>query len=223
VVGAEVLYFSDECCIIFLAQSPVNEVGKLHTTSEQKFVLRRYGGVVLSNWTSMKRTGVDCTTTAVSSEEFGESSVEIIRNEGGDNVLFTIRDNKKMAGTNSIEIVLPSRTWVNSWLRAVRAWSLSLCISFHRFSFQCFNLGLLVQNHGHGRNWGRGTRWNVFDKSRNDGQGICGVGRGGSWGHDRHAIMEMRGRNGKWFRTGNRGAVWVVRINVVSQFGPGIS
>ena len=32
--------------------------------------------------------------------------------------------------------------------------------------------------------------------------------------------MKVRGRNGKWFGTGNRGAVGEVRIVVVFKFGP---
>jgi len=35
VVGAEVLYFSDECCIVFFAQGPVDKVSELHTTSKE--------------------------------------------------------------------------------------------------------------------------------------------------------------------------------------------
>jgi len=34
--------------------------------------------------------------------------------------------------------------------------------------------------------------------------------------------MEVRGRNGKWFGTGNRGAVRVVGVDVICQFSPGI-
>ena len=32
--------------------------------------------------------------------------------------------------------------------------------------------------------------------------------------------MKMRGRNGKWLRTGNGRAVWEVRVLVVFEFGP---
>ena len=34
VVGVEVLNFPNECCIVFLAQGPVNKVGELHTAGE---------------------------------------------------------------------------------------------------------------------------------------------------------------------------------------------
>jgi len=89
--------------------------------------------VVLSNWASMKRTGVDCTTTAVSSKEFGKGGMEVVRDEGGDDVLFAIRDDKEVAGPDGVEVVLPSRTWVHSWLGTVRAWGSPFCISIHRF------------------------------------------------------------------------------------------
>ena len=35
--------------------------------------------------------------------------------------------------------------------------------------------------------------------------------------------MKVRGRNGKWLGTGNRGVVWVIGVNMVCQFGPGIA
>jgi len=34
--------------------------------------------------------------------------------------------------------------------------------------------------------------------------------------------VEVRGRNGKWFRTGNRRAVWVAGVDVVCKFCPGV-
>ena len=66
-------------------------------------------------------------------------------------------------------------------------------------------------------------RRDVLDESRYNGGGVGGIGRGGDWGHDRHTIVEMRGRNGKWLRTGNRRAIWVVGVNVIGQFGPRIA
>ena len=144
VVGTEVLDLSSECCIIFLAQGPIDKVSVLHTLNEQEFILGGNGGVVLSNWTSVKGTGVDHATMAVSGKEFRESGMEVIRDKGGDYVFFTIGNDKKVTGPDSVEIVLPSRTWVNSWLGAIRAGSLSLYISFHCFSFQRVSFGLLV-------------------------------------------------------------------------------
>jgi len=144
VVGTEVLYFSDERCVIFLAQGPVNKVGVLLTIGEQEFVLGGDGSVVLSNWTSMERMGVDRATTAVSGKELWKGGVEVIGDERGNYVLFTIRDNEKVAGASSIKVVLPPRTWVNSWLRTIGTWGTSLCVSIHRFRFQCVSLSLLV-------------------------------------------------------------------------------
>ena len=87
---------------------------------------------------------MDRTTMAISSKEFGKGGVEIIRDEGGNDVLFAIRDDKEMAGPDGVKVVLPSRTWVYSWLGAARAWGLFFYISVHRFSFQRVGLGLLV-------------------------------------------------------------------------------
>jgi len=91
--------------------------------------------VVLSNWASVKRTRVDCATAAISSEEFRKGGVEIVGDEGGNDVLFAIRDDKEMAGSDSVKVVLPSRPWVDSWLRAVGTRSLSFYVSVHRFCF----------------------------------------------------------------------------------------
>jgi len=100
--------------------------------------------VVLSNWASMKRMRVDCATMAISSEKFRKGSMEIVRDEGGDDVLFAIRDDKEMAGPDSVEVVLPSGPWVDSWLRAVGTRSPSFYVSIHRLCFQRVSLGLLV-------------------------------------------------------------------------------
>ena len=78
---------------------------------------------------------MDCATMAISSEEFRKGGMEIVRDEGGDDVLFAIRDDKEMAGPDSVEVVLPSRTWVYSWLGTVRAWGSPFYVSVHHFSF----------------------------------------------------------------------------------------
>jgi len=144
VVGAEILDFPNECRVIFLAQGPVNEVGELHTSSEYQFVFGGYGSVVLSDWVSMKRTRMDRTAAAISSEEFRKGGVEIVGDEGGDDVLFAIRDDEEMASPDGVEVVLPSGPRVDSWLRAVGTWSLSFYVSVHCLCFQYVSLGLLV-------------------------------------------------------------------------------
>jgi len=152
---------------------------------------------------------------SIGGEEFRKGGVEVVGDEGGDNVLFTVRNDEKVAGTNSVKVVLPPRSWVNSWLRTIGTRGASLCVSVPCFGLQCFGFGLLVQDHSHGRNRGRGTGWNVFNEGRNDRRSIRGVSCGGDWGRDRHAVVEVRGRNGKWLGTGNRGAVQVDGVNVV--------
>jgi len=83
----------------------------------------------------MKRTRVDCATVAISSKEFGKGGVEIVGDEGGDDILFAIRDDKEMAGSDSVKVVLPSRPWVDSWLRAVGTRSPSFYVSIHHLCF----------------------------------------------------------------------------------------
>ena len=90
---------------------------------------------MLSDWVSMKRARVDRAAAAISGEEFGEGGVKVIGDERGDDVLFTIGDDKEVAGTNGIEIVLPSRTWVYPWLGAVGTGSASFYVSVHGLSF----------------------------------------------------------------------------------------
>jgi len=132
----------------------------------------------------MKRTGVDRATTAISSKELGKGGVEIVRNEGSYNVLFAIRDDKEMAGPDSIEVVFPSGPWVNSWLRAIGTWSSSFYVSAHRLSLQRFGFGLLVQDYGHGGDGRRGAGRNVFNESRDDGRSVCRVSCRRDWGRD---------------------------------------
>ena len=133
VVGAKVLDFSSKCRIIFLAQGPVNKVSILRTLNEQKFVLGGNSGMVLSYWTSMEGMGVDCATMAVSGEEFRKSGMEVVRDEGGDYIFFAIWNDKKVAGASTIEVVLPSGAWVDSWLRTVGTRSTSFYVSVHGF------------------------------------------------------------------------------------------
>ena len=176
--------------------------------------------MVLSDRTGMKGVQVDGTTTSISGKEFREGGMKIVGDEGGNDVLVTIRDDKKVMRTNGVEVVLPARAREHAWLRTCGARSASLCISIHRLSFQYFDFSLLVQNHSHGRDRGRRMQGDVFNKSWYDGGGVGRVGRRGDWGRDRHAVVKVRGRNGKWLGTGNRGAVWVVRVNVLFELCP---
>ena len=100
--------------------------------------------MVLSDWASMKRTGVDCATAAISGKEFRKGGVKVIGDKGGNDVFFAIRDDKEVAGTHSIEVVLPSGTWVNFWLGTIGTWSLSFYVSVHGPGFYCVSFGLLV-------------------------------------------------------------------------------
>ena len=63
-------------------------------------------------------------------------------------------------------------------------------------------------------------RWDILDEASLNWRGIGGVGCGGDWGRDRHAIMEIRGRNGKWFWAGSGRAIRKVGVIVVFKFSP---
>ena len=176
--------------------------------------------MVVSDSASMEGTGMDSAAPTISRKQFGEGHVKVIGNEWRDNIFFAIWDNKEVMGACGIEIVLPSRARVNAWLRTSGTGGVLLGFSVYCFGFQRVSLDLLVQDYGHGRDRGRGTRWNIFDEGGYDWQGIGGIGSRGHGGCDRYAVMEMRGRNRKWFGTGNWRAVRIVRVNVVFQFSP---
>jgi len=91
--------------------------------------------MVLPNWASMKRTGVDCAAMAISGKEFGKGGVEVVGDEGGDNVLFAIGDDKEMMGANGVKVVLPSRARENARLRTSRARSAFFSFCIHSLGF----------------------------------------------------------------------------------------
>jgi len=100
--------------------------------------------VVLSHWASVKRARVDCAATAIGSEKFRESGMEVVRNKQGDDVFFAIRNDEEMAGPDGVKVVLPSRSRVDSRLRTFGTGSLSFYVSVHCLCFQRISLGLLV-------------------------------------------------------------------------------
>ena len=59
--------------------------------------------------------------------------MEVIRNEGGNDVLFTIRDNKEMVGANSVKVVLLSGTREDARLGTSGTGSMLFSISIHHF------------------------------------------------------------------------------------------
>ena len=163
--------------------------------------------MVLPNWMSMKWARVDCTATTIRGEELGEGGVKIIRDEGGDDILFTIRNDKKVAGACGCKIIPPAGTREDARLGTIGTWSLSLSISIYSFELYALCLSLLVQDHGHGGDRGRGTRWDSLNVGGFDRRVVRRVSSRGNWWRDRHAIVKVRGRNGKWLRTGNGGTV----------------
>ena len=58
---------------------------------------------------------------------------------------------------------------------------------------------------------------NFLNEGGYDRRGVSGVGGGGDRWRHRNAIMEMRGRNGKWLRAWNGGTVGKVGLVVVFE------
>ena len=100
--------------------------------------------MVLPNWASMKGARMDCTSTTICSKEFWKGGVEVIRDEGGDNILFTIGNDKKVVGACLSKVILPSGTWEDAWLRTIRTRGLSFSISVSSLELHILCLGLLV-------------------------------------------------------------------------------
>ena len=91
--------------------------------------------MVLPNSASIKGVGMNAAATTIGGKELREGSMEIVRDDGGNNVFLAIWDDKKVASTGGVEVVLPSRTWVDSWLRTVGTGSAPFSISVHGLYF----------------------------------------------------------------------------------------
>ena len=105
---------------------------------------------MLPNWAHMKGARVDCAAATISSEEFRESGMEVIGDERGDNVLFAVWDNKKVAGACGRKVVSLARAREDTRLGTVGARSVSFCVSVYGLGFYFVSFCLLVQDHGHG-------------------------------------------------------------------------
>ena len=105
--------------------------------------------MVLSDRTGVKGARVDGATASVSGKELGKGGVKVIGDEGGDDILITVRNNNEVTRTNGIEIVFPSWAWEYTRLRAGGTWSTSLCISIHHLGHQFVSFSLLVEDYSH--------------------------------------------------------------------------
>ena len=90
--------------------------------------------MVLPDGTGMKGARVDGATASVSGEKFRKGGVEIIGNEGGNDVFIAVGDDEEVTRTNSVKVVLPAGTREDTWLGACGARSASLHVSVHHFS-----------------------------------------------------------------------------------------
>jgi len=74
---------------------------------------------------------MDGTAVAISGQKFWEGGVKVILDEGGNNIVIAIRDDKIVMGAHYIEVVLPPRTRVDTRLRTSWGRSLILLVSLH--------------------------------------------------------------------------------------------
>jgi len=89
----------------------------------------------LPNWASVKGARVNGATMAIGGKELRKGGVEVIRNKGGDDILFIIRDNKEVAGACCGKIVPPARTRENARLGTSRTGSALFSLSVPSFGF----------------------------------------------------------------------------------------
>jgi len=90
---------------------------------------------VLPNWASMKGARVNGTSATIGGKEFGEGSVEVIGDEGGNDILLTIWNDEKVTCACGIEVVLPPGTREDARLGTSGTGSVLFSISVHSLSF----------------------------------------------------------------------------------------
>ena len=91
--------------------------------------------MVLSDSMSIEGMGMDSAAATISRKQFGECGVKVIGNEWHNNIFFAIWDDKEVAGAHGIEIVLPSRARVDTWLRTSGTGGALLGCSVHCLGF----------------------------------------------------------------------------------------
>ena len=72
----------------------------------------------------MKGTGVDSAVTSIGGKKFRKGVAEIIVDKQHDDVLITQWDDKDVASSRGVEVVLPAWTRVSTGLRSSRGWRL---------------------------------------------------------------------------------------------------
>ena len=133
VVGTEVLDFSQEGGVVFFSQGPIYNVSILSPLLKEQFVFGGNGRVVVPYGSGMERMGMDGAATTVGGKEFWECGIEVVGNEGGDNVLIAIGNDKEMTGARGCKIVFPARAWEYARLRTTGTGGLSFGVSVHGF------------------------------------------------------------------------------------------
>lgn len=99
---------------------------------------------MVPDWASMKRAGVDGASATIGGKEFRECGVEVVRYEGGNDILVTIWNDKEVASTCRREIILPTRARENAWLRTTWARSLLFSGLVHGLDVQHLCLSFFV-------------------------------------------------------------------------------
>jgi len=89
----------------------------------------------------MKGTRVNGAVVSIRGQELREGVMEVVMNEGGNNVFISKWNDKEMMCPIGVKVILPARSWMGAWLGVSRGWHLILLV-FHQF----FDFHVLVRD-----------------------------------------------------------------------------
>jgi len=147
-MGMKMLDLSSQGGVILLHHCPINSRSEYCVVMEKEFVVWGVQSSVVCMRGSIEGARMDGAPASVSSKEFREWRRKVMLDEGGDDILVTIGDNEVVASACCIEIVLPSRAWVDARLRTSRRRGLILLVSLHGFDPFILIGYLTIKDHG---------------------------------------------------------------------------
>ena len=124
IVSAKVLHFALEGSVDFLLSSPVDRICMNSVLNEE--LLDTWSIRASSHrWvcTGMERARVNGAAQSSCCQEFRKGGIEVVRNEGGNDILFSVGDDEKVSSAGGVPVVAPSWTRKPTGLGSVRSWS----------------------------------------------------------------------------------------------------
>ena len=123
-VGAKVLEFAQEGSVVLLSSSPVDCISMnfiCHKELLDTWPIRAssHGWVCMG----MERPRMNGASMPLGRQKLQKGAVKVIGDERGDGVLLAIGDNKKVASSSGIPVIMPSGSWKHTGLRTIWGWS----------------------------------------------------------------------------------------------------